>query len=546
MRRRRRTAALLRALTAAVLALAVTAPEPAAAMIVPAATTAEPLAAEPSAVEPSAATGTEPAAAVSGGPIKWKPCPGVPAADCGTVNVPIDWSKPHGATIDLAVARRKASDPAARIGSLLVDPGGPGASGVDWVTSGSVFSSTVHRRFDVVGFDPRGVGASHPVQCDYEAASDAVPVLPRSQVGFDQMAARNKALGDSCRARTGPLFDFVDTTSVARDLDAIRAALRERKVTYYGVSYGTLIGERYAELFPYHVRAMVLDSAMDHSLTSTGQFLQTASVGPQESFGQFVAWCDRTAVCALHGQDVRQVFADLYERAGRGELNLPGLDIRIDPLLLLNIANGHLYGPDWRPLADFLSRLVTGQPGPSLAQRRSVLSGPGRDRRDQPVEEPFRAVFCQDWRLPVHRFADLETYRRDTGLVAPDMRLSPLAWSATLSCVGWPSRVRNPQHRLSVRGAPPILVINSRYDPATPHQWATNVAHQMGAVLLTYDGWGHGAYFKGSDCVTGTADRYLISRTAPKPGTHCPAVEPPSAPGTPSPGQPHFPAPGGF
>lgn len=149
----------------------------------------------------------------------------------------------------------------------------------------------------------------------------------------------------------------------------------------------------------------------------------------------------------------------------------------------------------------------------------------------EPVEDAFSAVFCQDWRLPVRSFPELDLYRRALSYVASDMKLSPLGWSATLSCQGWPARVGNPQHRLQVHGAPPILMLNSRYDPATPYEWATAAAHQMGAVLLTYDGWGHGSYFKGSTCVTGATDTYFITGKTPKRGTHCPGVEPPIVPG---------------
>jgi pimeloyl-ACP methyl ester carboxylesterase len=467
-------------------------------------------------------------------PVDWKPCtdlpPNVPAVDCATVTVPIDWSTPHGATTGIALARQKATDPAARVGSVLVDPGGPGGSGVDWVKFGQVLSPEVHRRFDVVGFDPRGVGGSHPVLCDLDIEMEAVPPVPRNQAEFEQLAAHNKALGDSCRKLTGPLFDFLDTASVARDMDAIRAALGESKLNYYGVSYGTLMGQQYAELFPRRIRTMVIDSNMDHSLRTTWQFMQTEATAAQENFDQFVAWCDRTSGCALHGRDVRKVFADLYARAGRGELTLPGTDFKLEQFWLLSITNGMFYGPDWQFLADLLNELVTGQPNPAVNQRVSTLLAPVRAGHGEPVPDPFAAVFCQDWRLPVHNFVELEAYRLALTLIAPDMKLSPLGWGATTACIGWPAKVRNPQHRLEVADGPQILMLNSRYDPATPYQWATNAARQMEPVLLTYDGWGHGSYFKGSACVIGATDTYLITGRAPRQGSHCPAVEPPLEP----------------
>jgi pimeloyl-ACP methyl ester carboxylesterase len=471
-------------------------------------------------------------------PVDWKPCPDVPEVECGSVTVPIDWSNPRGATVDIALARQKATDPAARIGSILVDPGGPGGSGVDWVKSGPVLSPEVHRRFDVVGFDPRGVGGSHPVLCDSDLASQQIPAVPRSQAEFEQIVTHNKALGESCRKLTGPLFDFVDTGSVARDMDAIRAALGERKLNYFGVSYGTLMGQQYAELFPDRIRTMVIDSNMDHSLPTTWQFLRTEATAAQESFDEFVAWCGRSTECALHGQDVRKVFADLYARAGRGDLTFPGTDLKLDQFRLLGYANGSFYGPDWRYLAETLNQLATGQPDPAVGLSPAPRGGYG-----EPVPDPFSAVFCQDWKVPVRNFVELEGYRRALTLVAPDMKLSPLGWRATLSCLGWRSNVRNPQHRLEVKGAPPILMLNSRYDPATPYQWATNASRQMKSVLLSYDGWGHAAYGKGSPCVMGATDTYLITGKAPARGTHCPAVEPPAAPAvsTQSLGQPRRP-----
>ncbi|NJC73817.1 alpha/beta hydrolase [Planosporangium thailandense] len=450
--------------------------------------------------------------------VEWKPCPDAPNVDCGSVRVPIDWSRPDGATIDLALARQKATDPAARIGSILVDPGGPGGSGVDWVKGGPVLSAEIHRRFDVVGFDPRGVGGSHPVLCDSDIEAQTVPVVPRDDAEFAQLIAHNKALGDSCRKLTGPLFDFVDTASVARDMDAIRAALGERRLNYYGVSYGTLMGQQYAELFPRHIRTMVIDSDMDHSASTTWQFLRTEATAAQESFDQFVAWCARASTCALHGRDVRAAFADLYARADRGTLTFPGTDLKVDPFELLQITHQHFYEPGWQYLADFLLELTTGQ--------RVQPSRNERAAHGQPVPDAFSAVFCQDWRLPVHSVAELSAYRKALTLVAPDMKLSPLGWRAALSCLGWPARVSNPQHRLTVHHAPPILMLNSRYDPATPYQWATAAAHQTGAVLLTYDGWGHGAYFKGSTCVTDATDAYLVTGQPPRRGTHCPGVEP--------------------
>ncbi|TDD02286.1 alpha/beta fold hydrolase [Nonomuraea diastatica] len=181
----------------------------------------------------------------------WAPCEEEPAAECGKLTVPIDWSAPDGPTVDIAVARRKATDPAARIGSLVINPGGPGGSGVESVY-GAPWSYTeeLQKRFDIVGFDPRGVGHSNPVICSASVYNQMPHTVMKSQADFDAWNVFTKKLHVDCRERTGPLYDHVDSKDVARDLDALRAALGEEKLTYYGISYGTLIGQMYAELFP--------------------------------------------------------------------------------------------------------------------------------------------------------------------------------------------------------------------------------------------------------------------------------------------------------
>jgi pimeloyl-ACP methyl ester carboxylesterase len=450
--------------------------------------------------------------------IDWRPCPDAAGVECGTLRVPVDWSRPRGAAIDLALARRKATVPAERIGSVLINPGGPGGEGVAAIKESQGLSDEVARRFDIVGFDPRGVGLSNPVLCDQAIADEPFPASPASQAEFQQLVDHNRRYGDSCRRLSGPVFDFMDSVSVARDMDAIRAAVGDSKLTYYGVSYGTLLGQMYAELFPGRIRALVLDSNMDHSLSTALQFMRTEALGFQESFDEFVKWNARTASSPLAGQDARAVFRDLMARAERGELTLPdGTPISAEELR--GNTFGLLYGPEWALLAGVYAFLQGGG--------TSAFALPGKTATKA---DPFQAVLCQDWRLPLHGFFELAAYRvLIERTVAPDVRLSPLGETGPLGCVGWPDRTTNPQHALRIRNAPPILMVNSRFDPATPYQWATNAASQSrDLVLLHYDGWGHGAYFKGSACVSGAVDTYLITRRTPPPGTHCPGVEPPA------------------
>ncbi|OLB73358.1 MAG: hypothetical protein AUI14_26285 [Actinobacteria bacterium 13_2_20CM_2_71_6] len=462
--------------------------------------------------------------------IVWQPCPNAAAAQCGTVRVPVDWARPHGPTINLALARRKALNPGARLGSLLVDPGGPGGSGVDLVANvPGLFSPDVRARYDIVGFDPRGVNGSFAVTCDSDVLFRPHPDLPASAQEFDALKAYNHDLGESCKSLTGPLLGHVDTASVAKDMDVIRAVLRDRKLNYYGISYGTLMVEQYAEQFPTHVGRMVLDSDMDHSLRTAQQFVSTEAVTAEDSFTEFAKWSDRSTVSALHGRDVGAVFDSLYARAQKGELTFPGVpDAKIKPFDLLGIAFGAFYGPEWQGLAELLSALDSGTvPGPKGMALRSF---------GEPAADALHPVFCGDWRLPIRSFDELDSLLSDANRLAPHMRVSPLGIVAPLACVGWPGRTVNPQHRLHVQGAPGILLVNSLHDPATAYSWAVAAHSQIpGSVLLTYEGWGHGAYFKGSTCVTGGVDTYLLTGVLPAQGARCPGVEPPTFPGAAAP-----------
>ncbi|WP_410587962.1 alpha/beta hydrolase [Amycolatopsis sp. lyj-23] len=448
--------------------------------------------------------------------VDWQPCADAPGVDCAAVTVPVDWAHPDRGTTTVALARRKAADPQARIGSVLMDPGGPGGSGTEEVKNGWSLSPEITRRFDTVGFDPRGIGSSGRISCGLDELIADHPRVPRNQAEFDQLAAYNRKLGESCDRLSGPLGRFADAKSVARDMDAVRIALGEPKLTYYGVSYGTLMGQQYAELFPDKVRALVLDSNMDHSQSTAAEFLLGETRSLQAEFAEFTAWCDRTPSCALHGRDVSRLTRDLQDKAARGELKDPQSGEPVEPLDLAADIQGSSYVPSWNRLATVLERLADGAAPASL-------------RDDIPINYVFPSVFCDDWRMPVHDFAELETYRRVAAAFAPDVKVNPLGWTAVTSCLGWPDPASNPQHPLRVHGAPPVLLLSSRHDPATPYAWSQTVARQTGGTLLTYDGWGHGAYFKNSACVVKATDDYLISGRLPAPGTHCAAVEPGAA-----------------
>ncbi|MPZ82038.1 MAG: alpha/beta fold hydrolase [Actinophytocola sp.] len=445
-------------------------------------------------------------AVASPGP-DWGPCQENADVECATVTVPIDWSRPSRGSIEVAVARRAAANP---IGTLFFLPGGPGDSGVNRLLGPEPVPAELAAKFDVVSFDPRGTNRSHPVVCDADLVASPPDGNPEGGATFAQVSAYSRALGASCREHTGPLVDHVDSVSVARDIDAIRAALGERQLSLYGRSYGTLAGQMYAERFPSRVRALVLDSVFDHSL-SPARFLETEAATGQDTFDEFASWCSASADCVLHGRDVHEVYDALYRRSVAGELPAPdGSGRLVAPMELVTRTVNFFYGPRWPEAAAYLRSLADG--GSAVAARETADVAPF----------PL-AAFCADHRMPISSEREWLALWKKQRRSAPTLR-THFAWLPVSMCASWPAPVPNPQHRLDIDGAPPILVLNSLHDPATAYSWAKNVTRQIPrGVLLTYEGWGHGVIDR-SACTLAATSRYLVDLEPPRRGTHCPAV----------------------
>ncbi|GAA3866486.1 alpha/beta hydrolase [Saccharothrix violaceirubra] len=452
------------------------------------------------AVTATAAPESRPAA------VEWAACPETTEVECGTLRLPIDWNSPRGAKFDLAVARRKAADPAKRIGVLLINPGGPGVSGVNFAFDAAWwFGPDVLDRFDIIGFDPRGVARSSGVTCD-PALLAARPGRPTTAAEFDALGRYNRRLAADCRARTGPLYDHLDTSAVIDDMDALRKSLGEKKINFWGASFGTSLGQQYAERYGDKVRAMSLDSVMDRSLT-TSRFNETQAAAAEDSFGEFVKWCDRDERCALHGQDVRKYWSGLLAKADRGEVVDPREPTRrITAAELVHFAFDMLYYPDWAPLAEQMISLELTRP--------------------QPVPVAFQPAFCQDWQFRVRSYPEYAALVRRANQVAPSLRGGMLGLYAISGCVGLPDAT-NPQRRVDLSDSPKILLSNSLHDPSTSYEWAVgaNRQNRNKTVLLTYEGWGHVTYYH-STCMSGASDKYLVDLTLPAAGTRCAAVDP--------------------
>ncbi|MFI6729140.1 alpha/beta hydrolase [Streptomyces sp. R-74717] len=456
--------------------------------------------------------------------IDWKPCPQDAAAECGTLRLPVDWARPSGERFGLAVARRKATDPDRRVGVLLVNPGGPGDSGTDFAVrrAKSHFSAEVQEKFDIVGFDPRGVGSSQPVKCSQKLWDQRPSAYPRNQAEFDRLAEFNRTLRRDCRRHSGPVFDHADTLSVVRDMDAIRRALGEKKINYFGHSYGTLIGEQYAEQYGDRIRTMALTANIDHSL-GVREFLVSSAATAEDSFRQFVKWCESTSSCALHGRDVTAVWDDLLARADRGEIHDPESP---DQVLTANVvareAFKKYYGPDWDELAIYVAELDAQGPK-ERRQPQQPQPETSQGAEQQTREEPFHAVFCQDWRFRPKDYREFASLSKAELRAAPHMRGTPRVHEAVAGCVGWPGKVNNPQHRLRITEAPKILMLHSLHDPANNYAWATNVHRQTRrtTVLLSYEGAGHSVYGR-SECTGDAVDDYLTELKLPSAGSRCP------------------------
>ncbi|TBL44471.1 alpha/beta fold hydrolase [Verrucosispora sp. SN26_14.1] len=473
----------------------------------------------PVVVSPASAA---PVSQVQSSQVRWEPCEQDGAALCGTLDVPVNWADPSGPTIELALAKRPATDPEARRGSLLVNPGGPGGSGVDsalWATYGD----ELRRHFDIIGFDPRGVARSAPVMC----AVDKISALPadaiRTSADFTRMVTASRALADDCRSRSGPVFDHVNTLQVIRDIDAIRVAVGDPQLNFLGMSYGTLMAQQYAELFPTRVRAIVADSTMDHSLDARGFAVTQAATG-QDSFNEFVAGCSRLPQCALHGRDIRAFWRRLLDRAGRGELPDPDdHSYKITKRDLVNFVLGNVnYQPYWLDIAAELERVDAGRPWGVPAARQSTEEQP-------PTVVPFayQAVLCEDWNLGAQNIGQWRSIVDAAQLASPDLPDLPRAAIGAI-CLGWPSTADNPQRPVAPTNQAKLLFVNSLHDPATGYNWALGATAQFGdhAELLTYEGWGHIVYGRVA-CADEAIEAYLIDLVVPADGTRCAAAPPP-------------------
>ncbi|MFF9148101.1 alpha/beta hydrolase [Streptomyces sp. NPDC014861] len=449
----------------------------------------------------------------------WKPCEGDGAgADwrCATVKVPLDHAKPSGATLPVALIRKEATDRKERIGSLLFNFGGPGGSGVDILPQLSGEYGALNERYDLVGFDPRGVSRSSGVVCrtDAEQAAaetrvDATPDTPAEEAAFLEDAA---SFGAGCARRSGAVIPYTTTTATARDLDLIRRVLGDEKLHYFGISYGTQLGGTYAHLFPRNTGRLVLDAVVDPTSDTVGH-ARHQTVGFQRALDSYLKSTGRTPEAGT--ERITRLLSELDRRP------LEVGDRRLTEGLAVTGIAVTLYAESSRPLlTEALEAAEAGDGGPLLR-----LADAYNDRDEQgrysTQSHSQRAISCAD-------SSERPTAAQAKALLPEFRRLSPvfgafLAWDTAGWCADWPVAGEARTPAASAPGAAPVLVVGTTGDPATPYEGAERMARELGegvGILVTNKGEGHGAYGT-SACVTRTVDAYLLDGKVPAYGTTC-------------------------
>jgi pimeloyl-ACP methyl ester carboxylesterase len=476
-----------------------------------------------------------------GQPLSWGDCQSYATSDddrtaygaqglqCARLTVPLDYSKPHGTTITIAVMRVKATDNSDRIGSLLTNPGGPGGSGLELVANlQKTWSSTdLAKRFDLIGFDPRGIGASQPaVRCltgrqeDQVRAEDLID--DTSPSGVAAYEEQQKDYANACAANTAhgtAMLANVGTRDSAKDMDVLRSVLGDPKLNYLGYSYGTALGSTYAEDFPKNVRALVLDGAVDPTQSVVDETVGQGT-GFQTAFDQFAKWCAGQQDCAV-GQPATatQAFRALVNPLLEHPVDAgDGRQLTYDDATTGAIQA--LYSQQyWTYLNTGLNEIKQGS-GRTLMALADVYDGRGPDGGYSNEQDAFTAVRCIDDPPVTDPKVLLEASQRYKQ-VAPFLDNGRPAVAQADACATWPVPPTGKPHLPTVTGLPKVLVVSTTNDPATPYQAGVNLAKSLGGGLLTFEGTQHTAFLQNIPCVDRYGSAYLINLTLPPAGTRC-------------------------
>ncbi|MFB4422095.1 alpha/beta hydrolase [Streptomyces sp. QL37] len=458
-------------------------------------------------------------------PLDWKRCdapeggtaPG-PAWRCATLDVPLDHARPDGKTIGIALIRKAATEKSERLGSMLFNFGGPGGSGVGILPRAAASYRELNTRYDLVGFDPRGVAASAGVRCrgdkEQETAYREIDMTPDTPAEEAAFIGDSRDFGAGCERLSPAVLPHVGTVNAARDMDAIRRALGDEKLSYFGISYGTELGGTYAHLFPEHVGRVVLDAVVDPTADSVGHARNQAT-GFQRALENYLK--DR-------GQDpaagTRRI-ARLLERIDRDPLPTSSGRELNESLAVTGIVAPLYSKSGWPTLTAALDEAEDRGTGDGLLRLADSYNGRDGKGHYDTQSHSQRAISCAD--------AKARPTAAEARALLPEFRkLSPvfgpfLAWDTAGWCAGWPVEGEHDTPEASAPGAAPILVIGTTGDPATPYEGARRMADELGegvGVMVTNKGEGHGSYGE-SECVTSLVDAYFLGGKVPADGRVC-------------------------
>ncbi len=456
--------------------------------------------------------------------VDWEVCGNL---ECATVEVPLNWAEPDGETIEIAFNRHRARDASNRIGSLLINPGGPGGSGKDLTSYFvSIAGDDVVDRFDVVGFDPRGVGSSTPIDCGPADVIDAQYVADPILTTEAEVEAARAAITEfalNCRELSGPVIEYMDTVSAARDMDALRDALGDDHLHFLGYSYGTQLGATYAQLYPDNVGRIVLDGAVDFLLPAE-EISEGQALGFEAALTNYVEWCQAERDCPLvDGTDAaRAQIRDITLTARDQGYPAGGQSVNGN-LMVYGVVVTLYDEASWPFLTIALTEVIErGEARTFLELANFYLDRSGQTGEYQSNSTiAFTAVNClaRNGDEGLYTLAELQEYQRDAEELSPTF-----GWwfGSGLGCDGWPWVAGERITDLSAAAdAAPMLVVGTTDDPATPFEWSESLAERLDASLLVYEGDGHTAYGRSNQCVTDVVDAYLVSGELPSSGTRC-------------------------